>query len=172
MTMVRFDPFRELATMQDRINRIFGDAYTRRYDDGDLTQRGEWLPAVDIYENANQEIVLKAELPGIAREDIDLRVENNTLTLRGERKRDTDGQARSSTTASSGRYGGFSRSFSLPSRIDTEKVRAEFKDGVLVDHAAGQGRGEAAADRGGDQLESRIQRYRSPSSGTGRRRDR
>ena len=75
MTMVRFDPFREMATMQDRINRIFGDAYTRRYDDGDLTQRGEWLPPVDIYENANQEIVLKAELPGIAREQIDLRVE-------------------------------------------------------------------------------------------------
>ena len=130
MTMVRFEPFRELAQMQDRINRIFGDAYTRRHDD-DLTQRGEWFPAVDIYENANQEIVLKAELPGIVREDIDVRVENNTLTLRGERKRDTEVKQEQFHRVERS-YGGFSRSFSLPSRIDTDQVRAEFKDGVLA----------------------------------------
>jgi HSP20 family protein len=129
MTMVRFDPFRELSTMQDRINRIFGDAYTRRYDD-DLTQRGEWFPPVDIYENGNEEIVLKAELPGLQREDIDLRVENNTLTLRGERKRDTEIKQEQYHRVERS-YGAFSRSFSLPSRIDTEKVRAEFKEGVL-----------------------------------------
>ena len=130
MSMVRFDPFREMAQMQDRINRIFGDAYTRRHDD-DLTQRGEWFPAVDIYENANQEIVLKAELPGIVREDIDVRVENNTLTLRGERKRDTEVKQEQFHRVERS-YGGFSRSFSLPSRIDTDQVRAEFKDGVLA----------------------------------------
>jgi HSP20 family protein len=130
MSMVRFDPFREMAQMQDRINRIFGDAYTRRHDD-DLTQRGEWFPAVDIYENANQEIVLKAELPGLVREDIDVRVENNTLTLRGERKRDTEVKQEQFHRVERS-YGSFSRSFSLPSRIDTEKVRAEFKDGVLA----------------------------------------
>lgn len=131
MSMVRFDPFRELAQMQDRINRIFGDAYTRRFDNDDLTQRGEWLPPVDIYENANQEIVLKAELPGIAREDIDLRVENNTLTLRGERKREADVKTEQYHRVERS-YGSFSRSFALPTRIDTEKVRAEFKDGVLT----------------------------------------
>jgi HSP20 family protein len=130
MSMVRFDPFREMAQMQDRINRIFGDAYTRRHDD-DLTQRGEWFPAVDIYENANQEIVLKAELPGIVREDIDVRVENNTLTLRGERKRDTEVKQEQFHRVERS-YGSFSRSFALPSRIDTEHVRAEFKDGVLA----------------------------------------
>ncbi len=130
MSMVRFDPFREMAQMQDRINRIFGDAYTRRHDD-DLTQRGEWFPAVDIYENANQEIVLKAELPGIVREDIDVRVENNTLTLRGERKRDTEVKQEQFHRVERS-YGSFSRSFSLPSRIDTDQVRAEFKDGVLA----------------------------------------
>ena len=129
MSMVRFDPFRELATMQDRINRIFGDAYTRRFDD-DVTQRGDWFPPVDIYENANQEIVLKAELPGISREDIDLRVENNTLTLRGERKREGEVKQEQYHRVELS-YGSFSRSFSLPSRIDTEHVRAEFKDGVL-----------------------------------------
>ena len=129
MTLVRFDPFRELSTMQDRINRIFGDAYTRRYDD-DLTQRGEWFPPVDIYENGNDEIVLKAELPGLQREDIELRVENNTLTLRGERKRESDIKQEQYHRVERS-YGAFSRSFSLPSRIDTENVRAEFKEGVL-----------------------------------------
>ena len=97
----------------------------------DLTQRGEWFPAVDIYENANQEIVLKAELPGIVREDIDVRVENNTLTLRGERKRDTEVKQEQFHRVERS-YGSFSRSFSLPSRIDTDQVRAEFKDGVLA----------------------------------------
>lgn len=130
MSMVRFDPFRDLASMQERINRMFGDAYTRRYDD-DLTQRGEWSPAVDIYETPSQEIVLKAELPGIAREDIDLRVENNTLTIRGERKPDTTIKQEQFHRVERS-YGAFSRSFSLPSRIDTDKVRAEFKEGVLA----------------------------------------
>ncbi len=130
MTMVRFDPFRELSTMQERINRIFGDAYTRRHDD-DLNQRGEWFPPVDIFENAQQEIVMKAELPGLSREDIDLRVENNTLTLRGERKR--DGEVKQEQFHRVERsYGAFSRSFALPTRIDTDKVRAEFRDGVLT----------------------------------------
>ena len=130
MSMVRFDPFREMATMQDRINRIFGDAYTRRFDD-DVMQRGEWAPPVDIFENANQEIVLRAELPGVAKEDIDLRVENNTLTLKGERKRETEVKQEQYHRVERS-YGTFSRSFSLPSRIDTEKVRADFKDGVLT----------------------------------------
>ncbi|AMY09647.1 Spore protein SP21 [Luteitalea pratensis] len=129
MTLVRFDPFRELSTLQDRLNRIFADAYPRRYDD-DLTQRGEWFPPVDIYENGSDEIVLKAELPGLRREDIDLRVENNTLTLRGERKRDTEIKQEQYHRVERS-YGAFSRSFTLPSRIDTENVRAEFKEGVL-----------------------------------------
>jgi HSP20 family protein len=129
MTMVRFEPFRELAQMQDRINRIFGDAYTRRYDD-DVMQRGEWIPPVDIYETSAQEIVLRAELPGVAKEDIDLRVENNTLTLKGTRKREADVKEDQYHRVERS-YGSFIRSFSLPSRIDTEKVRAEFKDGVL-----------------------------------------
>ncbi len=131
MSIVRFDPFREMAQMQDRINRIFGETYTRRFDNDDLTQRGEWLPAVDIFEDSDQAIVLKAELPGIAREDIDLRVENNTLTLRGERKREEEIRQEQYHRVERS-YGAFSRSFSLPTRVDTENVRAEFKDGVLV----------------------------------------
>jgi len=130
MTMVRFEPFRELAQMQDRINRIFGDAYTRRFDD-DVMQRGAWVPPVDIFENDRQEIVLRAELPGVAKEDIDLRVENNTLTLKGERKREREVKEEQYHRVERS-YGSFSRSFSLPSRIDTDKVRADFKDGVLT----------------------------------------
>lgn len=130
MAIVRWDPFREMQVMQDRINRIFGDAYGRR-DDDSLMARGDWAPAVDIYENEKHEIVLKAEMPGMKREDIDLRVENNTLTLRGERRRDTevkDDQYHRVERI----YGAFTRSFSLPPTVDAGKVSAEYKDGVLT----------------------------------------
>ncbi len=130
MTMVRFEPYRELASMQDRINRIFGDAFHRRYDD-DVMQRGDWMPPVDIFENDQQEIVLRAELPGVEKDQIDIRVENNTLTLRGERTRSSEVKDEQYHRVERS-YGTFSRSFSLPSRIDTEKVRADFKDGLLT----------------------------------------
>jgi HSP20 family protein len=130
MAIVRFDPFRELSTMQDRINRIFGDAY-RRTDNDDVLSRGDWLPPVDIFENHQHEIVLRAELPGLKREDIDIRVENNTLTLRGERKRDTEVKQEQYHRVERS-YGAFSRSFSLPSTVSTDKVSATFADGVLT----------------------------------------
>lgn len=130
MAIVRFDPFRDLASMQDRINRIFGEAYLRNNDD-DVTNRGDWRPVVDIYENDKHEIVLRAELPGLKREEIDIRVENNTLTLRGERKRDTEVKQESYHRVERS-YGAFSRSFSLPSTVSTEKVSATFVDGVLT----------------------------------------
>ena len=130
MAIVRFDPFRDLASMQDRINRIFGEAYLRNNDD-DVMNRGDWRPLVDIYENDKHEIVLRAELPGLKREDIDIRVENNTLTLRGERKRDTEVKQESYHRVERF-YGAFSRSFSLPTTVNTEKVSAAFTDGVLT----------------------------------------
>jgi len=130
MAIVRWDPFREMATMQDRINRIFGEVYSRRPED-DVMSRGEWLPPVDIYENDKQEIVIKAEMPGLKREDIDLRVENNTLTLRGERKRESEVKEDHYHRVERA-YGMFSRSFSLPSTVDAGKVSADYKDGVLT----------------------------------------
>lgn len=130
MAMVRFDPFRELATMQDRINRIFGDAYNRRSDD-DLMLRGDWIPPVDIYENEKGEIVMKAELPGMSKEDIDIRVENNTLTIRGERKRHSDVKDDRYHRVERV-YGTFSRSFSLPATLDATRVAAEYRDGLLT----------------------------------------
>lgn len=129
MSIVRFDPFRDLAQMQDRINRIFGDVYTRQQED--LGQRGAWLPAVDIFETGDQAIVIKAEVPGVSRDDIDIRVEHNTLTLRGERKRDVE-VSNDQYHRVERSYGAFSRTFALPTRVDTEAVKAEVKDGVLT----------------------------------------
>ena len=128
MAITRFDPFRDLAQMQDRLNRIFGDAY-RGSDD--VLSRGDWMPPVDIFENDRHEIVLKAELPGISREDIDIRVENHLLTIRGERKRDEETKQENYHRVERV-YGAFTRSFQLPSTVNTEQVSAEFKDGVLT----------------------------------------
>ena len=83
MAIVRFDPFRDLAVLQDRMNRLFNDSVGGRHRDDDLMSRGAWTPAVDIYEQDGG-LVLKAEVPDITREDIDITVENNTLTIRAE----------------------------------------------------------------------------------------
>jgi HSP20 family protein len=128
MAIVRFDPFREFATLQDRMNRLFGDAYLR---DEDVTARGNWAPPVDIYETDSHDVVIKAELPDMSREDIEVTVENNTLTLRGERKLPGDvreGQFRRVER----QYGAFTRSFTLPNTVDASKVSAEYKNGVLT----------------------------------------
>lgn len=124
-----FELMRELATMQDRMNRIWGGMLDRGNED--VTARGSWLPPVDIYENEGREIVLKAEIPGLKREDIDLTVENSTLTIKGERRRE-DGIAEDRYHRVERAYGPFSRSFTLPNTIDAAKVRAEYRDGVLT----------------------------------------
>jgi HSP20 family protein len=129
MAIVRFDPFRELVAMQDRINRIFGEA-SRRADD-DLFLRGDWIPAVDIFEDDKHQIVIKAELPGMTKQDIDLRLENNTLTIKGERKRSSETKDEQYHRVERA-YGSFSRSFSLPSTVDHVAVAADYKDGVLT----------------------------------------
>jgi HSP20 family protein len=120
---------RELATMQDRMNRIWGSVYDRGNED--VTSRGTWLPPVDIYQADGHDLILKAEVPGLKREDIELTVENNTLTIRGERRKDTaisdDRYHRIERT-----YGPFSRSFTLPATVDGGRVRAEYRDGVLT----------------------------------------
>jgi HSP20 family protein len=124
-----WDVMRELATMQDRMNRIWGSVYDRGHDD--VTSRGTWLPPVDIYETDSHEVVLKAEAPGLKREDIDLTVENNTLTIRGERRKD-EGISEERYHRVERTFGPFSRSFTLPSTVDANRVRAEYRDGVLT----------------------------------------
>ena len=84
MSLTRFDPFREFATIQDRMNRLFGDAYLRQSDD--VTAQGNWVPPVDIYETDARDLVLKVDLPDVTQEDLEVTVEHNTLTLKGTRK--------------------------------------------------------------------------------------
>ncbi len=130
MAIVRWDPFRDLAEVQERVNRVLGEFYGGRGQD-DVMRRGTWIPPVDIYEGSNHEMVIKAELPDIRREDIDIRVEDNTLTISGEKKLDDEVKQEQFHRVERA-YGSFTRSFSLPATIDTEKVSADYKNGVLT----------------------------------------
>jgi HSP20 family protein len=131
MAIVRWEPIRDLVSLQERMNRMFDESFrgAGRANDDDWALGGSWAPAVDIYEKDGN-IVLKAELPGIDPKSVEIRVENNVLSLRGERKLEEDvkkdGFHRVERT-----YGTFARSFTLPTVIDTEKIKAESKDGVL-----------------------------------------
>jgi len=125
MALVRWEPARDLATMEvERLNRMFADFY------GDQFGRG-WSPAVDIFETENHEVVLKAELPEMKREDINITFENQVLTIRGERKVDQNIR-RDRYQRLERSYGSFSRSFTIPSTIDAGRIAASYKDGVLT----------------------------------------
>jgi len=128
MSIVRYDPFRDLRTLQEEVNRLFSNNLTPSFSDEGIG-RGAWNPSVDIYENKDQ-IVLEAELPGMNREDFDLTIENNVITLRGERrfekKDDTDNYHRVERA-----YGSFTRSFTLPQSVSGEGAAAEYRNGVL-----------------------------------------
>ena len=130
MAIVRWDPFRDLAEVQERVNRVLGEFYGGRGQD-DVMRRGNWIPPVDIYEGADHEMIIKAELPEIRREDIDIRVEDNTLTISGEKKLD-ESVKQDQFHRVERVYGSFTRSFSLPATIDTEKVKADYRNGVLT----------------------------------------
>jgi len=126
MAIVRWEPSRELASMEiDRLNRMFASLY------GDDMQRSGWMPAVDIYETPEHEVVLKAELPEVKREDINITFENNVLTIRGERKFENE-VSRDNYQRIERHYGTFSRSFTVPAAIDGAKISASHKDGVLT----------------------------------------
>jgi HSP20 family protein len=128
MTVTRFDPFREFATLHDRMNQVFSDMYLR---DEDVNGPSTWAPPVDIYETDTHDLVIKAELPDLTREDIEVTVENNTLTLRGERKLPNDIKEEQFRRVER-RYGTFNRSFTLPNTVDASKVSAEYRSGVLT----------------------------------------
>ena len=130
MTIVRFDPFRELVQLQDRMNRMFDESYRSRSGEGqDDWSLGSWAPAVDIYEKDGT-ITLQAELPGVDPKDVDIRVENNILTLRGRRRLAEDVKKESYHRIERA-YGAFTRSFTLPTAVDTEKIAADYRDGIL-----------------------------------------
>lgn len=132
MAIVRL-PFRDLGSLQERMNRLFDESF-RGIAPGpgaeeDWALGGSWAPAVDIYEQEGN-IVLKAEVPGVDPKDVDILVENNVLTLRGERKFDEEVKKENYHRVERS-YGTFTRSFTLPNVVDTDKIKAEHKDGVL-----------------------------------------
>jgi HSP20 family protein len=120
-------PFRGATTLQEQINRVLGDVVGRTGEESNLTP---WAPEVDIYETEN-ELVVKADLPDVNPQDLDIRVENNILTIRGERKFDTkvneDNYLRIERS-----YGSFSRSFSLANSVKSEAIKADYQNGVLT----------------------------------------
>jgi HSP20 family protein len=128
MAVVRWDPFRDLGLLQDRMNRLFDDA-GRGWRNDEPAATTSWSPAVDIFETEG-EIVVKAELPGMDRKDIALHLENNVLSLRGERRFEKETKDENYQRIERS-YGNFSRSFSIPATVDEEKIRADYKDGVL-----------------------------------------
>ena len=126
-TLSRWEPFRGAATLQEQINRLFGDVFERTKEESSLTA---WAPAVDIYETEH-ELVVKADLPEVDPKDLDIRVENNVLTIRGERKFEKkvneDNYLRVERA-----YGSFSRSFSLANTVNPDAIKADYQNGVLT----------------------------------------
>jgi HSP20 family protein len=125
MTITRWDPFREVVALQNRVNSLFRDLN----EGEDPVAAASFVPAVDIYEDAKK-IVLKLEVPGIEEKDLDIRVENHTLTVRGERKFEAEEKEQNFHRIER-RYGSFYRAFTLPSTVDTESVQASYNAGVL-----------------------------------------
>ena len=128
MAIVRSDPFRDLFNLQDQLFRTFDSAYRgREREEGPMT--ATWSPLVDVFED-NDGIMLKAELPEVDPKDVEIQLEGNTLTLKGERKLENE-EKREGYHRIERTYGAFSRTFTLPNTVDVEHVTAESKDGVL-----------------------------------------
>ena len=125
MAISRWYPIREVASLQDRVNSLFQDFA----GDNQTVTAAAFAPAVDVYENG-EKVVLKLDVPGIKEEDLDIRVENQTLSVRGERKFEAE-EKEENFHRIERRYGSFFRSFSLPTTVDTENVNASYNAGVL-----------------------------------------
>lgn len=129
MNLVTWDPYRELSTLQDRVNRIFSGGSPVRRDRDEEMSVGAWIPPVDIVEE-KERILLTAELPGFQEKDIEVQMEGGVLTLRGERKSETESEGRTFHRMERS-YGQFVRSFTLPNNVDRENIKAHFNNGLL-----------------------------------------
>src|SRR6201984_971114 len=125
--LTRWEPFREFATLQDRMNRLFRESYNENQDQSLTTS--SCAPALDVYEDEHN-VTLKIEVPGIEEKDIDVRIENNTLTVHGERKIEKEEKEENYRRVER-QYGSFTRTFNLPTTVDSEKVSANYDKGVL-----------------------------------------
>ena len=126
-TLNRWEPFRGAATLQEQVNRLFGNALERSAEESNLTS---WAPTVDIYETEH-ELVVKADLPEVDPKDLDIRVENNILTIRGERKFEKKVNEENYLRVERA-YGSFSRSFSLANTVNSEAIKADYQNGALT----------------------------------------
>ena len=125
--LTRWDPFREFSTLQDRMNRLFRDSYSEGRSESLTTST--FAPAVDVYEDEHN-VTLKIEVPGIDEKDIDVRIENNVLTVHGERKFEKEEKEENYRRVER-QYGSFTRSFTLPNTVDADRATANFDKGVL-----------------------------------------
>jgi len=125
--LTRWDPFREFTTLQDRMNRLFQQSFGEGREESLTT--GAFAPAVDVYEDEHN-VTLKIEVPGIEEKDLDIRVENNTLTVHGERKFEKE-EKEENYRRIERQYGSFTRSFTLPSTVDSDGIQANYEKGVL-----------------------------------------
>lgn len=129
MALIRWDPFREMSSLQERMNRLMSDFRTRSPFGEEEMAQGAWIPAVDIYET-KESIILNVELPGVTKEDIALEVKDSTLTIKGEKKLEKNVKEESFHRMERS-YGSFTRAFTLPSTVQQDKVKAKFRDGIL-----------------------------------------
>ncbi len=130
MRLIRLDPWRDFGSLQDRVNKMFGDTLRTLYpQENEELERGAWAPAVDIHET-DDGYVVKADLPGMKKEDIQIDLKDSTLQIKGEKKFEEEA-SRDNYIRTERAYGTFVRSFSLPHNIDAGKIKASYKDGVL-----------------------------------------
>jgi HSP20 family protein len=126
-TLTRFEPFRGATALEDQVNRLFSDVFERKGEESSLTA---WAPSVDIYETEH-ELVVKADLPEVDPQDLDIRVENNILTIRGERQFEKNVNEENYLRVERA-YGSFARSFSLANTVNAEAIKADYQNGVLT----------------------------------------
>jgi HSP20 family protein len=129
MALARWTPYRDVMSVRDEMNRVFNEVFSRSSNDDSTWYSGAWSPPVDIYET-DDALVMKAELPGFSKDDINIELKDHTLVIKGERKREDEVQE-GSYHRTERVYGAFQRSFMLPTTVDQEKVKAAYKDGVL-----------------------------------------
>jgi HSP20 family protein len=126
-SLIRWEPFRGASSLQDQVNRLFSDVFERKAEESSLTA---WAPSVDIYETEH-ELVVKADLPDVDPKDLDIRVENNILTIRGERKFEKKVNEETYLRVERA-YGSFARSFTLANTVNSEAIKADYQNGVLT----------------------------------------
>ena len=129
-SLIRWEPFRDIMTLRDRMDRLFGEGFGRGWPTEEGLTTGLWNPPVDVYETKDS-IVLKADLPEVSKDEVDISIQGNVLSIRGQRKREQEVKEKDFYRMERS-YGGFTRSFTLPGTVDADKIEASFSGGVLT----------------------------------------